>query len=146
MAENRTNLGITTRTVVVVALATPATLALSMFAATGDARWRPLAQTWENTMQFVFASAPLEVAIAWPEGRPQSGADAMSDYIRKAIKARGITARITVTRTTGPGSVTYLVGPNHIGPYPLTKAVDGINGAVSAYWRQSGTSEARDAI
>lgn len=144
MAESRQNLGITTLTLVVVLVSTPATLALSMFMLTGDARWRPLAQTWENALLYVFDNAPLVAVVAWPEDRDIKGGQALGAHIKKSIKSRGIDARISVVATDGQPHVVYRVGRSEIGPYPLSRAVDGIEGAVAAYWQQSGTDELRD--
>lgn len=145
MARSRPSLGLTPLTVAVVAVATPATLALSLYMVTGDARFRPLSQTIENTWLFPGDRNPLVAVISWPAHAETAAAENLAHHVRQAIKAKGIHAKVTVIGTDGPGSVIYQVGRNTIGPFPLAAAVEGIPGAVAAYWRQSGTRE-RDAI
>lgn len=144
MRETRRNLGITGLTMAIVAVSTPATLAFSIYAATGDARWRPLSQTIESTW-FYSGDRPLVAEVGWPSTRDPAGGEAMATHIQRAIKARGIHAKVIVTPTDGPGHITYHIGPSHVGPMPLTRAVEGIEGAIAAYWRQSGRDEG-DAI
>lgn len=140
MRETRRNLGITGLTMAVVAISTPATMALSIYAATGDARWRPLAQTVESTW-FYSGDAPLVAELTWPADRGDTGAEAMAAHIQRAIKVRGIHAKVIITRTQGAGHIVYRVGSSQVGPLPLARAVEGIDGAVAAYWRQSGRDE-----
>ena len=141
MAHRKPSLGLTPLTIAIVAMATPATLALSLYMITEDPRLRPLAQTVEDTWFFPGERKPLVAIISWPMNTEVAGANAMADYVKQSIKAKGIHAKVTVVGTQGPAQIIYRIGSNTIGPFPLAAAVDGVQGAVAADWRPSDARE-----
>lgn len=146
MARRNPPISLTPLTIAIVAVATPATLALSFSMATGDTRWRPLGQTIESSWFVPGERKPLTITVYWPTTMSNEGGDAMAQYVLQAIKAKGIHAMVSVRPTGGHGNIVYKVGASTIGPFALSDAAYGVNGAVDAYWSQPSLSERADAI
>jgi hypothetical protein len=140
MARSKSRLSLAPLTIAVVATATPATLALSLYMITKNPSLRPLAQTRETNWLLPGERKPLLVVIFWPSAQNPAQAEAMAGHVRQTIKAKGIYAKVAIVDTDGPSRIVYHVGANIIGPFPLASAIDGIPGAVDAYWRQPGAA------
>ena len=128
-------------TVTVVTVATPATVALSIYIWTQTPAWRPLAATLEASL-FAGDRVPLVVVIGVPPTDSPQRREALEQYISTAVKGKGVHPIIEFRDIPGGDSyVFYHVGANELGPYPLNRAHEGLDGAVAAYWRQLGEWE-----
>ena len=127
--------GLAPLTIAIVAVATPATFALSIHTITEDPRWRPLAQTIENTLRYSEQSDVMVITLDWPAAYGDAGARAMAEHVRKAILEKGIYPEMVINSAPGleAGTITFSVGPSIIGPLPMAQAVDGIKAAVAAF-------------
>jgi hypothetical protein len=57
----------------------------------------------------------------------------LADNLVASFASKGVEARLVFRTTTGPPEITYKVGKSVIGPYPASRAADGIAAAVAAY-------------
>lgn len=130
---------VSTLAAIIVAVATPATVALSYYRLTGDPTFRPLAVTVERLTDFGIPThdLTLRAAIRFDEaggGRP--AAVAFARMIHEAFYAKGVGARVTILPDpghVGPPTVTLEVLSNSYGPFPPDKAAAGVELALRAY-------------
>lgn len=117
-------------------VALPSALALGYYKITGDPSLRPLAQSIESV---VFGGTlgetrdlKVELRLHTPS---QERGFRMARQIQRSFTAKGIDAQVFVISAAAgePANVAFVVRRNRIGPFPLSRASDGIQAAVSAY-------------
>ena len=122
-------------TIMVVAVTTPTTLALTYYHYTKDPTFRPLSQTIERTLVRT-ERGPMQVQVSLtlpPELMGTPSEKELTRSISSSFAALGVLPRITTLPQSGPAEVRFIVGQNHFGPYPLARASDGIRAATTAY-------------
>ncbi|QDC07913.1 hypothetical protein FHY55_01035 [Oceanicola sp. D3] len=117
-------------------VALPSALALGYYKITGDPTFRPLAQSIERVVfrGEVGEARDLQVQLRLHDPSAADGLR-MARQIRRSFSAKGIDARVYVlTIPEGErAGVIFRVHSNRLGPYPLSRASEGIQAAVSAY-------------
>jgi hypothetical protein len=121
----------------VVAVATPATVAISLYSLTGDPGFRP----YSTAEDYLVGPDPpsdarsVAVLIHWPGAPDAPAAHAFAESLRAAFAGQGAPTQIRLrpaARGAGP-EVTFVVGANRFGPYPPAASVDGAAAAMAAY-------------
>ena len=121
---------------IAVIVAMPSVIALGYHRLTGDPTLRPLAQSIETSgaASLAFGVVPVGGRISL-HGADTPRARRMADEMRKTLHAKGVEARITLLHAApdAPAGVLFVVDRNRIGPYPLSRAAEGVRAAVAAY-------------
>lgn len=119
----------------IVAVSTPATLALSWYHLTGDPTFRPLALTVDRLAAVgIETGEPQARAVIRTDGTRPEHARILARRIHAAFYGKGLEASVViVTRAgSGPMRVTYEVGANRFGPFAPADAATGIQDSVQA--------------
>jgi hypothetical protein len=122
--------------IVVALIVFPSAASLTWYQVTKDPTVRPLGITKEALREFYGLLGGVEIVavVGWDErrsGRVTKRQIANSLY--KAFEAKGVEARVVFTPSTKGTWVAYEIGPTTIGPYPQSRAAEGIRSAVEAY-------------
>ncbi len=129
--------GIATIVVVILLLIAPSVIALSWYKVTGNPLFRPLGITRESMGAYFGNGEWIEIVaeVAWDDSRSgRVTREDMERALRHAFKAKGIEEMRVVFRNSSKGTwVLYRIGPSAIGPYPQSRAAEGISAAVNAY-------------
>lgn len=117
-------------------VALPTAAALTYYLLTGDQTFRPLAQRVERVSHAVPGGAGARVGAQLrlhDATSPQ--AYRMAEQIRISFQAKGVEMPVYLLPAAGDEaqSVTYIIGANRVGPFPLSRAAQGLNAAVEAY-------------
>ncbi|MCP5036494.1 MAG: hypothetical protein GY945_02725 [Rhodobacteraceae bacterium] len=128
--------GLFTLLAIIALVILPSALSLSYYAITKDPNMRPLGITTESLREYFGRGFGVEIVaiVHWDSIR--SGQVTQGDMrraLRNAFKAKGVDVRIDFRETSGGTHITYQVGSSSIGPYPQSRAAEGINAAVAAY-------------
>lgn len=125
-------------TCVIVILATPATIGLSLYSMTGDQRYRPLGLS-DNGLGFFTSTGTqtmqIEVTLHWaPSDGHRDAAMKLGRDIKGTFEAKGVEAIVYVQEDPQATSsfVIYDIGRNEIGPFSIGEAIDGVRPAVDA--------------
>jgi hypothetical protein len=121
----------------IVAIATPATMALSYYRLTGDPTFRPLAVTLERlVVEGIEVHQKAVRADIVSDGTAESIAEAarLGEGLRAAFHAKGIEAviRYETRPSSGRPTVTFYVRDASFGPYSKGTAAQGVRAAVTA--------------
>lgn len=122
--------------IVVLLIVAPSLASLGLYVATGNPLFRPLGITEEALQSFrsVFGGVEILATVAWDEQRAGHVSRAeMRRALMRAFGAKGLEARIVFTESRRGTTVTYRVGKNTFGPYPQSRAAEGVSLAASAY-------------
>ena len=114
----------------------PTGIALTYYKITGDPSVRPLAQTVDNVVHGTLAYGVLPVGVQLRLHDPETPqALAMAQQLRKTFSAKGIEVQVFLLEieTDRKAEVLFIVDENRIGPFPLSRAADGVGAAVTAY-------------
>jgi hypothetical protein len=115
----------------------PAAAALAAYAITKNPSFRPLSITFESLTAAGLLEETSDIVAVISTGQ-HSKLNAITEVQTAALKAafQRYGTDVKVKFRTVPGgrdtSITYLVGENRIGPYPLSKAAAGIAPATQA--------------
>ncbi|SFC77245.1 hypothetical protein SAMN04488094_10941 [Tropicimonas isoalkanivorans] len=120
----------------IVAIATPATMTLSYYQITGDPTFRPLAITLERLVVGGIEVHQKAVrADIVSDGSPASVDEAtrLGDGVRAAFRAKGTEAviRFEIRPYSGPPTVTFFVRDASFGPYSKGTAAQGVRAAIT---------------
>ncbi|WP_116132796.1 hypothetical protein [Tropicimonas sp. IMCC34043] len=129
---------ISTLAALVVAAATPATLALSYYHLTGDPAFRPLALTVDRLADFGQVTDGVVIrAVIRFDATENSKAAALTfaQLVHGSFYAKGIEARVSILPVpgSGPPTVTFQVANGRYGPFPASTAATGIESALQAF-------------
>ncbi len=117
-------------------VALPSMVALGYYKVTGDPSFRPLAQSIESAVFGGFVGDARDLKVQLRLHSPtQAEGFRMARQMQRTFSAKGIDARVYVMDIPArePASVVFLVRQNRIGPFPLSRASEGVNAAVAAY-------------
>jgi len=122
----------------ILLVAGPTAMALLYYHITKDPTLRPLGITIEELVRTGNSGNPGTVIadVTWsPSPETKTTQKQVSRAIVNAFGAHGVEAHVIFhdADTAGRITVTYRVGANRYGPYPLSRAVQGISAAVSAH-------------
>jgi hypothetical protein len=114
----------------------PTVLALAWYALSKDPNLRPLGITREALQTYAGTGPGVEI-VATIEGMAP-GMDAaaqtrLKQSIRESFRAKGVEVRIETRDGSSGARVTYTVGKTQLGPYPTSRASEGIEEAVEAF-------------
>ncbi len=122
---------------VVGLLTLPTAGSLSYFAITKDPSIRPLGITQESLRAYSGdSSAGFEILamVEWDSARSgQVTRDDMNRALINVFESKGVHAQVFFTKGYNGTFVKYQVGPSVFGPYPQSRAAEGISAAVAAY-------------
>ncbi len=128
---------VTTLAAVIFALTLPTMLSLLWHRWSGDPMMRPLGITQEalreqgetdGTALTIYAN------VIWDPEDPSYGSSAeFAQALRNGFSAKGVNVIVKLASSDAGSFVTYTVGPSSMGPYPASRAAEGINAAVAAY-------------
>ncbi len=121
-------------TMLVVAVTTPTTLALVYYHYTKDPTLRPLSQTIERSVLRT-QSGPMQVKVALalpPDLVGTAGERQLKNSIKASFAAMGVRPEIETRANRGAAQVRFFVGSSQFGPYPLSRASDGIRASATA--------------
>ncbi|MFD0980569.1 hypothetical protein [Tropicimonas aquimaris] len=121
----------------VVAIATPATMALSYYKLTGDPTFRPLALTVERLIAGgvdVDYEHVRAVVHTGDTAEDRARAQRLGEGVQVAFYGKGIDALVQYEIVAGraPPTVTYHVARRSFGPYSGAAAAQGVRAAVEA--------------
>jgi len=115
----------------------PTVMSLGWYAVTKDPSMRPLSITVESLRAHIGGGRGnmIVAVVAWDRNRSGGVTQAdMMHALKGSFGAKGVDVSVEFLESGVPGTwVTYRVGPSTIGPFPQSRAADGINAAVDAF-------------
>lgn len=134
--------------ILIVGIATPATLALSYYHITGDPTFRPLAVTVERLVAVGEAVEHIDVqAIVTSDGSPEGKrrSTLLGARLDAAFYGKGLNSHVHLRTQPqpGPAQIYFYVGGNEIGPFDAASAPQGVRivaEAVAIYRRDQATN------
>ena len=123
--------------ILIVAVATPATLSLSYYQITGDPTFRPLALTVERMIAGGQVVQTIEVQAVITTDGSDAGAERGRQLGRKLVKAfygkgLGAHAILRPAPEPGPPQVYFIVNRSSLGPFTERTAAQGVRIAAEA--------------
>ncbi|MGH1369776.1 MAG: hypothetical protein ACRBCL_14275 [Maritimibacter sp.] len=121
---------------VVGAIALPTIFSLTYYEITHDPRFKPLGVTKETLRSFDGNDGEtpgITALLDWNDD--ESGGFTtieLASIIYKSFEARGVEVQVVLRKNAKHTRITYVVGKSRIGPYPTSRAGDGITAAVDA--------------
>lgn len=119
----------------IVAVVTPATLALSLYTLTGDVSFRPLAITIERIARGETRDGIPVIARLRLPGAADDGAVRLAGRVHASFDAQGIAAVVVIEEGAARDApyIRYEVGGTAVGLYPPHRAAQGVAAATHAY-------------
>lgn len=120
---------------IIAAVVLPSAVALSWFHVTQNPNLRPLGLTREALRAYTGGYGDGAAIVARVTGADPSGdnREALTRALINAFGAKGVDLEVKFLPGTGPPMVSYVIGTSVVGPYPATRAAEGIGAAVEAY-------------
>ena len=128
--------GIATLVVIIVLVVAPSVISLGWYRVTGNPLFRPLGITRESMRAYYGTGEWIEIVaeVEWDQARSgQVTQRDMERALRNAFHVKGVEVRVVFRQSRTGTRVLYRVGPSSIGPYPQSRAAEGISAAVEAY-------------
>ncbi len=128
--------GIVTLIVIIMLVIAPSAITLGWYKATGNPLFRPLGITREALRAYYGTGEWIEIVaeVSWDNDRAGRVTRAdMERALRNAFQTKGVGVRVVFQESTNGTRVLYRVGPSEIGPFPQSRAAEGISAAVEAY-------------
>ena len=132
----QTRRGLAYVTLIILVLALPTAGALGWFYLTRDPNLRPLGITREALRAYGEAGQGVEVVAYVDWVQPGGSATArrhLADDLAISFAAKGVDVRVVFRDGHDATLITYVVGKSVFGPYPATRAAEGVAAAVEAY-------------
>ncbi|MEJ1990351.1 MAG: hypothetical protein P8X50_01230 [Maritimibacter sp.] len=121
---------------VIMAISTPSLIALGWFYYTKDPNLRPLGITVEALQTYAGIGPGVQI-IAVVDGMDSSISPAAQQELKStltyAFQAKGVDVTVVMRDSGGSPRITYNVGKTTLGPYPTSRASEGVNQAVEAF-------------
>jgi hypothetical protein len=114
----------------------PTALALGWYQITRDPNFRPLGITREALRDYGVPGAGVDLIayVDWPAAKAGHPARLqLGNDLSDSFASKGVEARIVFRDASGSPQITYVIGKSVIGPYPASRAAEGIAAAVEAY-------------
>lgn len=134
MHQTRRSLAYVMLIIAVVVL--PTAVALGWYQYTRDPNLRPLGITREALRDYGVPGAGVDLIayVDWPAAKAGHPARRqLAENLSASFASKGVEARLVFRATGGSAQITYVVGRSVIGPYPASRAAEGIAAAVEAY-------------
>lgn len=134
MQQTRHSLGYVMLIIAVIVLPTAA--ALGWYQITRDPEFRPLGITREALRAYGVPGSGTDVTayVDWPASQAsQTARQQLARDIAISFAAKGVDVQVVFRRAEGTPRITYVVGKSVLGPYPASRAAQGIEAAVEAY-------------
>ncbi|HFQ15911.1 MAG TPA: hypothetical protein ENK41_06090 [Rhodobacteraceae bacterium] len=128
--------GWATLLVAVLLVVGPSAASLLWYAATGNPLLRPLGITRESIRAFDGGGdgTGIVALVDWDKNRAGQVTQAdMTRALTNAFSVKGIDVWVVFRESDSGTQVTYKVGRSVIGPYPQSRAAEGIPAAAEAY-------------
>lgn len=134
MQQTRRSLAYVMLIVAVVVM--PTAVALGWYQVTRDPNFRPLGITREALRAYGVPGAGVEVVayVDWPAAHSGHAARGrLADDLVTSFAAKGVDVNLVFRDGPGSARVTYVIGDSVLGPYPTSRAAEGVAAAVEAY-------------
>ena len=121
---------------IIILLVAPSAISLLWYRVTGDPLLRPLGITREKLRAYYGTGDWIEIVaeVEWDTARSGNVTRAdMERALSNAFRAKGVDVHVVFKEGHSGTRVVYRIGPSVIGPYPQTRAAEGISAAVEAY-------------
>lgn len=128
--------GLATLITIIALVVAPTVISLGWYQATGNPLFRPLGITRENMRAYYGTGEWIEIVaeVAWDQDRSGRVTQAdMERALRNAFRVKGVDVRVVFRSSNSGTRISYRVGPSIIGPYPQSRAAEGIGAAVEAF-------------
>ena len=128
--------GIATLFIIITLVVAPTVISLGWYKATGNPLFRPLGITRESMRAYYGSGEWIEIVaeVAWDSASSGQVSQAdMERALRNAFQVKGVEVRVVFRDSNAGTQILYRVGPSVIGPYPQSRAAEGIGAAVEAY-------------
>jgi hypothetical protein len=121
--------------IIIAALVLPSAVSLSWFHVTQNPSLRPLGLTREALRAYTGGYGDNTMVVARVVGADPSddASEALARALVNAFAAKGVELEVAFLPGTGPPRVSYAIGTSVIGPYPASRAAQGVSAAVDAY-------------
>lgn len=122
--------------VVLAVILAPTAISLGWYQLSKNPNLRPLGITRESLMSYAsgfIGGHEIVATVAWvPPKSSRYSKARLKDAITNAFGAKGVDVRVVFREGKGRTLVTYTVGKSTIGPYPTSRAAEGISAAIEA--------------
>jgi len=121
---------------IIAVVVMPTAVALGWYQFSHDPNFRPLGITREALRDYGVPGVGVDLItyVDWPAAKAGHPARRqLADNITASFASKGVEARFIFRDATGSPQVTYVIGKSTIGPYPASRAAEGITAAVEAY-------------
>ncbi|MFY0633601.1 MAG: hypothetical protein JXQ91_07305 [Vannielia sp.] len=117
-------------------VALPSAVTLGYYTLSGDPSFRPLAQSVESAVFSGTLEGSQYMRVQLRLHAPtQAQGLRMAKQMKRSLSAKGIDAHVFVVDIPAQerAGVVFMIRSNRLGPYPLSRASEGIRAAVAAY-------------
>ncbi|GKY86617.1 hypothetical protein [Sinisalibacter aestuarii] len=114
----------------------PTAMSLAWYAISRDPNLRPLGITKQALYAYNGGGDGVEIVavVDWPASDTGERSRAqLTRALTESFAAKGVEIRIEFRAGQAAGQVTYIIGKSVLGPYPTTRAAEGISAAVEAF-------------
>lgn len=120
---------------IISAVVLPSAVALTWYYVTENPNLRPLGLTREALRAYTGGYGDGAAIVARVTGTDLTGdrQDALARALVNAFGAKGVDLEVVFLPGTGPPMISYVIGTSVVGPYPTSRAAEGIGAAVEAY-------------
>ncbi len=128
--------GIATFIVIFMLVVAPTVISLGWYRVTGNPLLRPLGITQSKLRAYFGTGEWYEIIaeVEWDDSRSGKVTRAdMERALHNAFYVKGVDVRVVFHKGTRGTRIVYRVGASSIGPYPQSRAAEGISAAVEAY-------------
>lgn len=121
---------------IIAVLVMPSAMSLTWYHFTKNPNFRPLGVTREALRAYTGSHGEGTILVAqviWTDPDSDRGQDGLARALVNAFAAKGVDLEVEFLPGTGTTRVSYVIGTSVIGPYPASRAAQGISAAVDAY-------------
>ncbi len=121
---------------IIAVVVMPTAVALGWYQFTRDPNFRPLGITREALRDYGVPGAGVDLIayVDWPTAKAGHPARLkLGNDLTNSFASKGVEARIVFRDASGSPQITYVIGKSVIGPFPASRAAEGIAAAVEAY-------------
>jgi len=121
---------------IVIVVVAPTAASLGWYQMSKDPHLRPLGITQQAIRAYENGGEGLEIVALVDLANENVGGpshEALAATLRRSFSAKGMDVRIVFRDSGGGLRITYLVGRSVVGPFPASRASEGIAAAVAAF-------------
>lgn len=123
--------------IIVVVVVLPTAISLGWYQVSKDPNLRPLGITEQALRKHQGSAEGLEIiaVVEWvqPHTTKQTQAQ-LTLALTRAFRAKGAEVRVVFREGRDATRITYIVGKSTLGPFPISRASDGVESAVQAFY------------